>query len=130
MMIAIDTNVLVRLVTNDDPAQAERALRLFSSADVFVAKSVLLESEWVLRHAYGLSRKAILKALRGVLGLPRVSAEDADVVASALEHFEAGLDFADALHWCSSRQADRFVSFDRKLVRQAAKLGKPAIGAP
>ncbi|TVS14162.1 MAG: type II toxin-antitoxin system VapC family toxin [Wenzhouxiangella sp.] len=129
-MIAIDTNVLVRLVTNDEPNQAARAARLFGRQDVFMAKTVLLESEWVLRYAYGLSRETIAKALRGALGLPRVTVEDADAVALALEHFEAGLDFADALHWASSRRADRFVTFDKKLIRRAAGLGDPLVGSP
>jgi predicted nucleic-acid-binding protein len=129
-MIAIDTNVLVRLVTNDDPAQGRRAAELFHNHDIFVPKTVLLESEWVLRYAYQLAPDRIAAALRGVLGLPRVTVEDPGAVTLALERFEAGLDFADALHWASSQHTERFVTFDQKLTRRARALGHPNVGAP
>lgn len=129
-MIAIDTNVLVRLVTSDDAAQARRAARLFEKQDVFIVKTVLLESEWVLRYAYGLDRERIAGALRGVLGLPRVAVEDSTAVAIALDHFEAGLDFADALHRASSRHLERFVTFDQRLIKRAAKLGVGTVQSP
>lgn len=50
-MIAVDTNVLVRIVTRDDKGQARRAVRALRGKQLFVAKTVLLETEWVLRHA-------------------------------------------------------------------------------
>lgn len=52
-MVAVDTNVVVRLLTNDHAAQAKRAVALFRANPIFVAKSVLLETEWVLRYSYG-----------------------------------------------------------------------------
>lgn len=117
-MVAADTNVVVRLLTADDPAQSRRAAALFAEQPVFLAKTVLLESEWVLRHCYGLERPAILRALTLVAGLPGVSIEAASDVAAALAAFGAGLDFADALHLVTSRSADRFVTFDDKLVKR------------
>ena len=52
-MIAIDTNLLVRLLTNDEPQQAARAIQLFKSgAEIFIGKTVLLETAWVLRSVY------------------------------------------------------------------------------
>jgi predicted nucleic-acid-binding protein len=54
-VIAVDTNVIVRLVANDDPAQSPRAARLFAREDVYVPKTVVLETEWVLRVAYELT---------------------------------------------------------------------------
>jgi predicted nucleic-acid-binding protein len=110
----------VRLVTNDHPAQAARAAAVFRSGPVFVPKSVLLETEWVLRYSYALGSEAILRALRGVLGLPNVTAEDSRSVVLALRLFENGLDFADALHLASSAGADRFVTFDARLVKRTA----------
>jgi predicted nucleic-acid-binding protein len=119
-VVAVDTDVLVRLVTNDHPAQAARAAAVFRSGPVFVPKSVLLETEWVLRYGYALGSEAILRALRGVLGLPNVTAEDSRSVVLALRLFENGLDFADALHVASSAGADRFVTFDARLVKRTA----------
>ncbi|MGZ5007097.1 MAG: PIN domain-containing protein [Methylobacter sp.] len=57
-MIAVDTNILVRYVVNDDLVQAQQAKALLKSASaVFIAKTTLLECEWVLRSAYKLPRK-------------------------------------------------------------------------
>ena len=129
-MIAIDTNIVVRLVTNDDPQQARRAATLFESRSVFIPKTVLLESEWVLRHAYAVPRNAISIALRGVLGLPGTSVEDPAALALALEWFDGGMDFADALHLASSQQVDVFATFDTKLIARARGLGPVVVVAP
>jgi predicted nucleic-acid-binding protein len=129
-LIAVDTNVLVRLVVQDDPSQAKRSVRLLSSEDVYVPKTVLLEMEWVLRYAYEIERSRILTALRGIVGLPNVSTEDPVSIARALDWFERGLDFADALHLVSSGEADRFLTFDEKLLKRAARLTELRVGRP
>ena len=118
-MIAIDTNVLVRLLTGDDAAQTSRATALFEQGDIYLGKTVLLETEWVLRFSYELSRPAIIAALKNVLGLPQVTAEDSFAVADALTLFESGMDFADALHLASSREAAQFATFDARLKKRA-----------
>ena len=53
-MIAVDTNVLVRLLTGDDPAQTQRSVELFAQESILIPKTVLLETEWVLRYSYEL----------------------------------------------------------------------------
>ena len=121
-MVAVDTNVLVRLVTSDHPAQATRAAAVFRAGPVFISKSVLLEAEWVLRYSYDLATEAILRALRSVLGLANVSVEDPAVAAMALRLCEQGLEFADALHVASSGAASQFVTFDAQLVKRAARV--------
>jgi len=118
-VVAVDTNVLVRLVVADSPAQTARAAAVFRSGPVFIAKSVLLEAEWVLRYSYELGAEAILRSLRAVLGLENVSVEDPGTIAAALRLLEQGLDFADALHISSSAHAERFVTLDAKLVKRA-----------
>ena len=127
-MVAVDTSVLIRLVTNDHPARAARAAAVFRSGPVFVAKSVLLETEWVLRYSYDLDTEAILRALRGVLGLANVSVEDPGAAATALQMCEQGLAFADALHLASSTHAGRFVTFDARLVKRAARVAPGRVG--
>ena len=117
-MIAIDTNVLVRLLVWDDPEQAAQAKALIGGQDVFVSKTVLLETEWVLRSLYGLKASQIIAALRGVVGLPRMRCEDPDAVVMALGCFEQGLDFADALHLSSSRAKGRFATFDQRFRKR------------
>ena len=120
-MVAVDTNVLVRLLVADHAAQAARAATVFRSGRVFIAKSVLLETEWVLRYSYRLGAGAIVRALRSVLGLESVTVEDPTTIADALRMLEQGLDFADALHLASSAQADRFATFDAKLIARARR---------
>jgi predicted nucleic-acid-binding protein len=120
-VIAIDTNVVVRLLTNDDPAQAARAADLLARERVLVPKTVLLETEWVLRYSYELPQPVVLAAFRKLLGLPQVVAEDAMAIARALELYEGGMDFADALHLASARDATAFATFDTRLAKRAGR---------
>lgn len=121
-MLAVDTNLIVRLLTNDDAAQTRRVAAFFASEQIYLSKTVLLESEWVLRFSYELPPNVILQALRKLVGLPNVVLEQQREVAEALDGFEQGLDFADALHLAGSRRAGRFATFDRKLIKRAEKL--------
>ena len=121
-MIALDTNVVVRFLVNDAAAQARRARALIEAHPVFVAVTVLLETEWVLRGGYGLPRAEVVRLLRALLGLPDLDAEDPQRIARALAWHEGGIDFADALHLAGSTGAERFATFDEKLVKAAGKL--------
>jgi predicted nucleic-acid-binding protein len=128
-VLAVDTNIVVRLVTNDDSKQAKRAAVLFSSTDIYVPITVLLETEWVLRYSYELKLDAILRSLRGVLGLPNVTVQSPNDVQRALILFENGMDFADALHLATSTPASGFKTFDAKLVRRAQSAGMTEVTA-
>lgn len=121
-MIAVDTNVLVRLLSEDDPVQAERAARLFAQNEIFIPKTVLLETEWVLRHAYGIGRREIFKAFQRLMGLANVKLEELGAVNTAVSWYGDGLDFADALHLSSSREAEKFATFDKSLLRKAGRV--------
>jgi predicted nucleic-acid-binding protein len=121
-VIAIDTNIVVRFLTRDDPVQAARARALIETGSVFVLQTVILETAWVLRTRYRFGRAAIARGLRQLLGLPGVEVEDAGTVAQALDLHDQGFDFADALHLASSRQADGFATFDRALRRRARRM--------
>ena len=121
-MIAIDTNVLVRVVTGDDPDQQRAALELMSTQTAWVAKTVLLETVWVLRHSYGLERPAILHTLRVVAGNERIRLEDEPASLAAIESYARGMDFTDALHLASSQATDGFATFDQKMSRDARRV--------
>jgi predicted nucleic-acid-binding protein len=127
---AIDTNVLVRFLTGDEPAQAARARKLIESGDIFVATSVLLETEWVLRSGYGFTTERIVQALRGLAGLRGVTLDDPPLVARALDWAEQGLDFADALHLGRAQGCTAFMSFDRRLAKAAARMSDVKVVAP
>jgi predicted nucleic-acid-binding protein len=130
-MIAVDTNVVVRFLANDDPPQSGRAEALLRRGPILVAKTVLLEAEWVLRSGYGFAGADISVGLRKLLGLPGISTEDPSAVARALDWYDGGLDFADALHLASGAGANRFATFDRSLLRKGKSLPTaPAIFEP
>ncbi len=129
-MLAVDTNVLVRFLVRDNAKQAARAASLIRSQEIWVAKTVLLETEWVLRSLYGFSGEPVTEALRKLAGLPTVFLEDELAVARALEWSSAGLDFPDALHLGSAADATQFATFDRRLARQARRLTAREIVSP
>ena len=81
-MRAIDTNVVVRFLTNDDPHQGGVARAVIEDGDVFIPTTVLLETEWVLRSAYDFTAKQIVRALRGLAGLPGVTVSGSYLRAS------------------------------------------------
>ena len=122
-MVAVDTNVVVRLLTGDDPEQSAEARRVFESDEVWLTKTVLLEVEWVLRSLYGYDAAAIREALTKLLGLPGATVEGEPEVAAALELTRHGIQFADALHLCSRPSGAQFMSFDRALVQRAKRAG-------
>ena len=106
----------------DDPSQTKRALEIFESEALWVSKTVLLETEWVLRSAYSLSSGEILEGFHKLLGYPHLKVEDRSAVLQALHWSEAGLDLADALHLASLGPADHFTTFDRPLARRAQEI--------
>jgi predicted nucleic-acid-binding protein len=122
-VIAVDTNVLVRFAVEDDRQQADAARQLFSEGDVFVPKTVLLETEWVLRAIYRKRRSEIAGYFRKLLDLRGATCEDETQVKSAVEWFSSGMDFADALHLAASTEASVFVTFDESLRKAASKVG-------
>ena len=130
--VALDTNVLVRLLTNDDPGQAQRAAALIDGSPAcFVPITVVLELEWVLRGAYQLPRSAVIHAFEALMAISHLHVEQEELVRRALEWHQQGLDFADALHLVRSEGCGALVSFDRALVRAAAELKlTPAVRTP
>ncbi len=121
-MIAIDTNLLVRILTNDDPIQARRAVKILQSDDIFIPKTVILETQWVLRYAYAINKADIISGFQKLLGLPNVYPENSETVTQAISWYEQGLDFADALHLASSLGSDKFATFDGAFAKNANKV--------
>jgi predicted nucleic-acid-binding protein len=128
---AVDTNVLVRLIVDDDPLQSAAAEKAMTSEPVFISKTVILEFQWVLRSVYRLSPEAIASAIESLLVAEDISIEDASAVRQAIHWFKNGMDPADALHLASSAHADAFLTFDTSLRRRAATFGaRPPAIAP
>lgn len=118
-MIGVDTNVLVRLVTDDDAHQTTVALELLDKQALQVSLLALLETEWVLRSAHGFSRSQTACALRELLALDGIEIEDGALVDWAIDRHEQGADFGDMLLLIATRPVDRFATFDRRLRRHA-----------
>jgi predicted nucleic-acid-binding protein len=129
-MLAIDTNIVVRYLTEDDPRQSKRARELIDGGAVFVSTTVLLETDWVLGSAYGYAPREITAALTEFAGLPTVSIEDPDLAAYALKCAVGGMDFADALHLGRAEGCEAFVTFDRDLAKSARAMGLEKVRAP
>jgi predicted nucleic-acid-binding protein len=127
-MLAVDTNIVVRYLTGDDVLQAKRARNLVDNNNVFVATTVILESEWVLR-TYRLTRERILEQLGGFIRLPTVTVEHPLRVSKTLAWAKAGMDFADALHLAAAEDCDAFITFDRDFVKAARGLAVPVRAA-
>jgi predicted nucleic-acid-binding protein len=122
-MRAVDTNVIVRYLTGDDPAQADKARAVIGREPIFVPRTVVLEVEWVLRGVYGMPTSRVISALRALAGLPGVSVEDAPMVARAMDWAEGGMDFADALHLAAATGCEGFLTFDKRFARSAVRRG-------
>ncbi|AFY83364.1 type II toxin-antitoxin system VapC family toxin [Oscillatoria acuminata] len=129
-MVAVDTNIVVRLLTQDDEVQYEKSRSLLKNNDVFIPDTVILETEWVLRFAYHFKPEDICSALRKLLGLDNVYTRDSNVVQKAILWHENGLDFADAFHLAHSQECDRLYTFDEKFIKKANALTRCEVKNP
>ena len=129
-MIAVDTNIVVRLLTKDDPSQSQISFQLFQEQEIFISDTVILETEWVLRFAYKFSASDINRALVKLFGLANVHLHDANKIARVLDWYRSGLDFADALHLAQSQHCPQMYTFDRKFSRKAENLSECQVIQP
>lgn len=89
---------------------------------IFISKTVVLELEWVLRFSYELNRDVIATTLQKILTTQNFTIEQQLIIEQALQWYQQGMDFADALHLASSFNAEKFASFDKKLIKKAIAL--------
>jgi predicted nucleic-acid-binding protein len=127
VIVAVDTNVLVRASTLDDPHQSAVAADLLTREQVCVPTVALCEYAWVLRAAYQRSRAEIAASIRALVESPNVRCDRA-MVDQGLAMLQAGGDFADAViayqgQWLG---ASEFVTFDRRAAELLPGLGMPA----
>jgi len=119
-MRAVDTNVLVRLITRDDPKQVHAA-EAFVEKGAWVSHLVLAETTWVLSAAYNLEDAGIAKAVDMLLNHTSLTMQDADVVVEALAHYRRrpSLGFSDCLVLEIARKAGHLPlgTFDKTLAR-------------
>jgi predicted nucleic-acid-binding protein len=119
-MRAVDTNVLVRLITRDDERHLAVASAFVQNA-VWVSHLVLAETVWLLARAYSFDSTRIASAVDQLLNHETVTLQDSDVVAAALDHFRrnAKIGFSDCLVLEIARKAGHLPlgTFDRDLSK-------------
>jgi predicted nucleic-acid-binding protein len=123
-VVAFDTNVLVRVLVGDDPAQTKKAERAFAehatSDGIFVSLVVLAEIAWVLAAAYQWDRATVHDRLSRLLRTRGVVLEDLELVEAALESYHLGkAELADYLILAKARGAGaKLLTFDKRLARE------------
>ena len=120
-MRAVDTNVLVRAIVNDDTAQSARAIAVLTEAEVFIPVTVILELERVLRCRYAFAPKVVAQAIAKITALGNVVVGEREAVLSAASRAAQGWDFAVALHVALSQGCDDFATLDAELAKRAAR---------
>lgn len=131
-MIALDTNVLVRVITKDDIDQARQAAELLRGPGPFwIARSVVLELGWVLgsKRGYGYTAAEVSRALGAVVRLRGVTVEDGQIVDEALRLHATGLDLGDAFLLASAPEGAVVATFDARLVSAAGGYDVREVGA-
>ena len=110
-MAALDTNVLVRYIVQDDAAQLATAKRLINRCvgaglTLFVPVTVVLELEWVLRSSFGFGKDDVLRTLSSLFSATELTFESERALEVALQLFRKGsAEFADCLHVALANQA-------------------------
>lgn len=125
MKVTADTNLLCRIVLDDDPCQKARVEQAFEGADrIVIVVASLCEVCWVLRSQYAVSAANIGLAIRQLLLIPRVEV-DRKAAEAGLELLNLGGDFADGLIAFEGRRRGGvvFMSFDRGAIRRLRRLG-------
>ncbi len=129
MRVTVDTNVLVRALVGDDPAQSKAAAKLLTEAELIaIALPCLCELVWVLRKVYGLALSDAAAAIRALLVAANVEM-NRPAVEAGLAVLDAGGDFADGViayegQWLGGVT---FVSFDKKAVSLLKRQGRRAL---
>lgn len=129
-MIAVDTNVVIRLLVQDDRQQYDKSLKLFQEQDIFIPDTVILEAEWVLRFAYQFQPDEICAAFRKLFGLPNVQLANANLVVQVLQWHEYGLDFADALYLAQNQNCSTLYTSDNRFAKKSKGLTECEVQQP
>lgn len=117
----VDSNVVLRLILEDDAAQFEAAYRELQRGDLALTLAVIVEVEWVLRGGYRWKRTEILQAIRAFADLSSIRIADEAGLQDILDDYARGMDMTDALHLLEAKRARaaEFLTFDREFARLA-----------
>ena len=117
--LVADTNIIVRLLVNDDPAQVHQIRSAIAGHTVWVGVTVLLECAWVLGSRYQVKRAGLADAFEKLLATDIFEIEDHDAVAMAIGWFRQQGDFVDALHLARTRHKGEMLTLDAGFCKAA-----------
>jgi predicted nucleic-acid-binding protein len=122
MLLAVDTNVLARAMIDDGSRQVAIARQCLLDNTYYVADTVLLETEWLLRSVFSVERVEVNRLFSDLVASDNATFRDREKVALAVLAHRAGVDFADALHLVSADNCTDFVTFDADLIKNAGVI--------
>ncbi len=122
MLIAVDTNIIIRLAMRDDEAHYQKVLDLLKEHDFYISKTVQLEIEWVLRSRYKQASQDIANFFTLLLQKNKIVCEHEEALMNAICWYRLGADFADAMH-LASIDDKVFYTFDANFCKHAIKAG-------
>jgi predicted nucleic-acid-binding protein len=123
-MLAVDTNVLVRIGAEDDLPQLSEIMHVMKDETLWVGVTVLLEAEWVLRSAMGYRKERFLRFVEELLASEQFEIEDEAAVVYAIDLCGEGADFADALHFARRPNKCQLITFDKHFATQSLRKTK------
>ncbi|MBC2741629.1 MAG: type II toxin-antitoxin system VapC family toxin [Desulfosarcina sp.] len=121
-MIALDTNAIIRVLTEDNEAQAKKVQDIINDTEangrrILIISEVVIETVWVLESVYQCTRQEISMLIENLLATPTFFLPDSTVIRKAFKQFKNGGDFADLLivGQAKAYKAKKLFSFDKKL---------------
>lgn len=128
-MTALDTNVLVRYLAQDDDAQVQKILRMLDRkrASFFVCDLVLAETDWILRSLYDWTGREVADAFARLTTIHNLAFENETRLRSSLKALREGADLADELivRTCRDKGAKTFATFDKQIVQRHKPFANP-----
>jgi predicted nucleic-acid-binding protein len=126
-VIALDTNILLRLLLDDDEKQANIARSLVADSPCFVSDTVLLEVSWVLLKSLRMPRSAVYEALLALISSETLNFDNRNSLETTLHRFQQGMDLPDAMHLMRAEavSATSLATFDQAFIKAAQTAQTP-----
>ncbi len=121
-VVAIDTNIIIRLAMRDNEPQYQKVIALLQQHQLYISRTVQLETEWVLRSRYKRAVVEIADFFSLLLQKNQIICENEQALMNAICCYRLGADFADALHWANTPNMP-FYTFDVRFCKKAVQEG-------
>jgi predicted nucleic acid-binding protein len=122
-VIALDTNILLRSVLDDDEKLSPAARRIIERDLCHVSLLAIGEMGFVLMSVYRVKPSAVARACRNLAALPNIECENEARLLAAMDGVDAGIDWFDALLWAGAPVGVVLATFDKTFAKLAASLG-------